>query len=65
MVCLPLKRTEIRIANGWVEGWYGTSLKKNSAELRDRMGIEAIGRVLKRNRLRWFGHVERIEKKII
>ena len=26
------------------------------------MGIEAIGGVLKRDRLRWFGHVERKEK---
>ena len=34
----------------------GTSLrvKKSSVELRDRMGIEAMGRVLKRNRLRWY-----------
>ena len=36
--------------------------KKASAELRDRMGLEAIGSVLKRNRLRWFGHVERKDK---
>ena len=37
----------------------GTSEKKKkiSAELRDRMGIEAISNVLKRNRLRWFGPV--------
>ena len=27
------------------------------------MGIKVIGCVLKRNRLRWFGHVERKEKK--
>src|SRR5260221_9939898 len=27
--------------------------------LRERMGVEAIGVVVKRNRLRWFGHVER------
>src|SRR5260221_14462065 len=27
--------------------------------LRERMGVEAIGAVMKRNRLRWFGHVER------
>ena len=27
------------------------------------MGIEAIGNVLKINRLRWFGHVERKDKK--
>ena len=47
-----------------VEWWMcGTSLreKKNSAELMDTMGIETIGGVLKRNRLGWFGHVERKE----
>ena len=33
--------------------------KKSSAELRNRMGIEAIYSVLKRNRLRWFGHVDK------
>ena len=57
-----LERTEMRMVR-WM---CGTSLreKKTSAELRDRMGIEAIGGVLKRNRLRWFGHVERKEKKI-
>src|SRR5260221_6675578 len=27
--------------------------------LRERMVVEAIGVVVKRNRLRWFGHVER------
>ena len=44
--------------NRWMSG---TSIReeKTSAELRDRMGIEVIGSVLKRNRLRWFGHVER------
>ena len=43
---------------------YGTYMreKKTSLELRDRMGIEAIGNVLKKNRLRWFGNVERKSK---
>ena len=38
--------------------------KKGSAELRDRMSnwAEAIGSVLRRNRLMWFGHVEKKEK---
>ena len=35
---------------------------KGSAKLRNRMGTEAISGVLKRNRLRWFGHVERKER---
>ena len=29
--------------------------------LRERLGIEAIEDVVRRNRLRWFGHVERKE----
>src|SRR5260221_234143 len=39
----------------------GVSLrdKLTSVVLRERMGVEAIGVVVKRNRLRWFGHVER------
>ena len=37
--------------------WFGGT--KSSTELMDRMGIEAIGGVLKKTRLRWFGHVER------
>ena len=32
--------------------------------MRDRIGIEAIGSVLKRNRLRMFGHVKREENRI-
>ena len=36
--------------------------KKTRVELRDRMGIEAFGSALKRNRLRWFGRVERKDK---
>ena len=55
-----LERTEMHIGR-WM---CGTSLreKKSSAELKDRMGIEALGSVLKRNRLSWFGHVERKDK---
>ena len=33
--------------------------KITSVMLRERMGVEAIGLVVKRNRLRWFGHLER------
>ena len=36
-------------------------VKKTSAEFRNRMSIEVIGGVLKRNIMRWFGHVERRE----
>ena len=50
------ERTEMRMVR-WM---CGTSLRKKcSAELRDRMGIEAF---LKRNQSKWFGHVEREEK---
>ena len=30
-------------------------------ELRRRVGVEGIGTVLRRHRLRWFGHVKRHE----
>ena len=33
----------------------------SSQVLRERLGIEAIKDVVRRNRLRWFGHVERKE----
>ena len=45
-----------------IDVWYFRE-KKTSAEVRDRMGIQAIGSVLNRNRLKWFGHVKRKEKK--
>ena len=52
-----LERAEMRMIR-WM---CGVSLRDRitSAELRDRMGVEAISVVMRRNRLRWFGHVER------
>ena len=54
-----LERTEMRM----VKLIRGVSLKerKTNAELRGRMGIEEINTVLRRfrNRMRWFGHIER------
>src|SRR5260221_10020564 len=49
-----LERAEMRMM-------CGVSLmdKIASVMLRERMGVEAIGVVVKRNRLRWFGDVER------
>ena len=50
----------------WVGGCAVPSFlreKKSSVELRDRTGVEAIGSVLKRNRLRvimWKGKIRRI-----
>ena len=37
----------------------GVSLRDRmqSAELRERMGIESVSDAVKRNRLRWLGHV--------
>jgi len=32
---------------------------KRSAELNSRLGIECITEVVRRSRLRWFGHVKR------
>src|SRR5664279_1307340 len=39
----------------------GVSLKerKSSEELRQRLEIDNVADVIRRNRLRWFGHVER------
>ncbi len=34
-------------------------LRVASDELRDTMGLECISVVIRRSRLRWFGHVER------
>ena len=33
--------------------------KVPTAELRRRLGIEGVVKVMRRGRLRWFGHVER------
>ena len=35
--------------------------RKASAELRERLGLLSIREVISRNRLRWFGHVERMK----
>ncbi|XP_065315796.1 uncharacterized protein LOC135924631 [Gordionus sp. m RMFG-2023] len=55
-----LERTEMRMVR-WM---CGVSLRerKTSKELRARLGIEMIGMVMRRNRLRWFGHVERMTR---
>ena len=55
-----LERTEMRMVM-WM---CGTSLreKKSSAELRDRMDLDATGCVLMRNRLRRFSQEERKDK---
>ena len=52
-----LERTE-RMMVRWM---CGVTLKDrvDSVELRSRLGIWSVGELLRRNRLRWFGHLER------
>ncbi len=38
----------------------GEVLRIANNELRDRIGLECISVVMQRDRLRWFGHVERM-----
>ena len=54
---MQLERTEMRMIR-WM---CGTSLSERipSKELRKWLGIEAVGDVIRRTRLRWYGHVER------
>jgi len=42
----------------------GVTLKdrKSTEELQNRLGIEGIAGVMRRGRLRWFGHIERKDK---
>ena len=53
-----LERTE-RMMVRWM---CGVTLKdrKRSEDLLDRLGIESVAEVVRRSRLRWFGHVERM-----
>ena len=53
-----LERTE-RMMVRWM---CGVTLKdrKRSEDLLGRLGIESIAEVVRRGRLRWFGHVERM-----
>ena len=56
---LRLARTE----NNMVRWMSGVTLKdkRSSEELRRGLGIVGVDRVVRRGRLRWFGHVERKE----
>ena len=64
----PLKEEDIqricRTDNMMVRWICGVTLRdrKSSKELRDRLGLEDIRNMLRRNRLRWFGHVERMNE---
>ena len=54
-----LKRT----VNSMVRWMCGVTVKDmiQTMELRKRLGIECVSNVVRRGRLRWFGHVERKE----
>ena len=51
----------VRTENSMIRWMAGVTLKdrKTSEELRDRLGIVSVERVVSRGRLRWYGHVER------
>ena len=52
-----LERTEMMMVR-WV---CGVTLKNRitSEELRNRLGIESVSEIVRRGRLRWYGHVKR------
>jgi hypothetical protein len=54
-----LEATDMRMIR-WMCGVSLTD-RIHSEDLRDLVGVEPIGEVYRRNRLRWFGHVERKE----
>src|SRR3989442_593312 len=51
----------VRMENSMVRFMSGVTLKdrRSSEELRRGLGIVGVDRVVRRGRLRWFGHVER------
>ena len=53
-----LERTE-RMMVRWMRG---VTLKdrKHSEDLLEQLGIKSVAEVVRRNRLRWFGHIERM-----
>src|SRR2546425_13025107 len=53
----------VRTENNMVRWMSGVTLKerRSSEELRRGLGIVGVDRVVRRGRLRWFGHVERKE----
>ena len=54
-----LVRTENNM-DSWISG-VTLKDKRSSEELRNGLGIVGVDRVVRRGRLRWFGHVERKE----
>jgi len=39
--------------------WVKLNVRKKNEELRELLGLEPVSLVIKKSRLRWFGHVER------
>ena len=54
---LKLNRTEMSMIR-WMCG-VKLNEKKKSEELRELLGLEPVSVIIKKSRLRWFGHVER------
>jgi len=54
---LKMNRTEMSMIR-WM---YGVKLneRKKSEELRELLGLELVSLMIKKSRLRWFGHVKR------
>ena len=57
-----MEQTEMRMIRGMcMMCRVSLSDEMSSEELRRRVGVEGIGTLMRRHRLRWFGHVERKE----
>jgi len=54
---LKMNRTEMSMIR-WMCGVKLNERKKNE-ELRELLGLEPVSMMIKKSRLRWFGHVER------
>ena len=54
---LKLNHTEMSITR-WMSG-VKLNERKKSEELRELLGLEPVSLMIKKSRLRWFGHVER------
>ena len=55
---LKMNRTEIHSMIRWMCG-VKLNERKKSEELRELLGLEPVSLMIKKSRLRWFGHVER------
>ena len=56
---MKLERTEMRMIR-WMSG-VSLQDRRTSQDLRSRVGVVPINDITRRNRLRWFGHVQRKE----